>query len=59
MAPAFNLQLMAMAALIAFGAAVAIALLGSRRGGLARTVLTIIAVALLVLAGAAACVLAH
>jgi hypothetical protein len=59
MAPAFKMLLMAMAALVAFGAAAAIALLGSRRAGLARTVLTIIAVALLVLAGAAACVLAH
>jgi hypothetical protein len=59
MAPAFNVLLMAMAALVAFGAAAAIALLGSRRGGLARTVLTISAAALLVLAGAAACVLAY
>jgi hypothetical protein len=33
--------------------------LGDRRAGLARYMLTIVAVALLVLAGAAACVLAH
>ena len=49
-----------MAAVVAFGAAAAIALsLGGRRARLARHTLEIIAVAPLVLAGAAACVLAY
>jgi hypothetical protein len=60
MAPAFEVLLLAMAALVAFGAAAAISLwLGSQRGRLAQRMLTIIAIALLVLAGAAACVLAY
>jgi hypothetical protein len=53
MAPTFEVLLLAMAALVAFGAAAAIALsLPGARGP--RHMLTITAVALLVLAGAAA-----
>jgi hypothetical protein len=49
-----------MVALVAFGAAAAIALwLGSRHAPFAQRMLTFIGVALLVLAGAAACVLAY
>jgi hypothetical protein len=58
--PASEVLLLAMAAVVAFGAAAAIALsLGGRRARLARHTLAIIAVVPLVLAGAAACVLAH
>jgi hypothetical protein len=54
MAPSFEVLLLAMAAPIALGAAAAIAFsLGGRPAQLAQHMLTIIAVALLVLAGAA------
>ena len=55
MAPAFEVLLLALAALVAFGAAAAIALwLGSQRGRFAQRMLMIIAIVLLALTAAAA-----